>query len=107
MHLFNIKIQSSDFRKSLKTSPFAAFSEDSSKLEASRCFLVSCPSLELLLNPLFFLSKTCYINSITTNDLAIQNNKTIDITPWLKNRVHCTLPYLGKKIGCGAVSRKV
>ena len=28
---------------------------------------------------------------ITTNDLAIQNNKTIHITLWLKNRLHSTL----------------
>ena len=30
------------------------------------------------------------------NNLTIQNNKTIDITLWLKNRLHSTLPYPGE-----------
>lgn len=106
IHVFNIKIQSSDFRKSLKASSSEAFSKDSSKLEASRCFLVSCRSLELLLNSLFFLSKKMLYyswannnkcNSIKTNNLELQNIKTIDITLWLKNHLHSTLPDPGKK----------
>ena len=106
IYLCNIKIQSLYFRESLKAFPSEAFSKDSFKLEASRCFLVSCRSLELLLNSLFFLSKKMLYyswannnkcNSIKTNNLELQNIKTIDITLWLKNHLHSTLPDPGKK----------
>ena len=69
MHLFNIKIQSSDFRKSLKTSPSEAFSKDSFKLEASRCFLVSYPSLDsIILTPFSsYQRKMLYYSWFTNN----------------------------------------